>query len=129
MLLLAKLRNSEMAQENYEDAALSILAYEFSFDDKREAEAKIKRTLRAKKLGKYDQERVDLLRRFKDEAQAEIGKGHESKYYTRSHGEFADMKDFDRGRMVKDLAASFPSIPKQSIEQFIEFAVYLYHLR
>jgi hypothetical protein len=116
-------------EANYEDAALSVLAYEFPFTDKRESETKIKRKLRAKKLGKYEQERIDLLRRFKDEVQAEISQWQKSKYYTHSHGEFADMKDYDRERMAKDFAAAYHSIPERSIAQFIDFAVYLYYLR
>jgi hypothetical protein len=116
-------------EANYEDAALSVLAYEFSFTDQRESETKIKRKLRAKKLSKYEQERIDLLRRFKDEVQTEISLWQKSKYYTRSHGEFADMKDYDRERMAKDFAAAYPSIPERSIAQFIDFAVYLYYLR
>jgi len=122
-----------MAQEaeeaNYEDAALSALAYEFSFTDHRGSETKIKRKLRAKKLGKYEQERIDLLRRFKGEVQAEISRRQKSKYYTRSHGEFAGMKDFDRERMAKDFAAAYPSIPERSVARFIDFAVYIYYLR
>ena len=116
-------------EANYEDAALSVLAYEFSFTDKRESETKIKRKLRAKKLGKYEQERIVLLRRFKDEVQMEISQWQKSKYYTRSHGEFADMKDYERERMAMDFAAAYPSIPERSIAQFIDFAIYLYYLR
>ncbi len=114
---------------DYEEAVLSILAYEFPSDDKREAEAKIKRKLRSKKLGRYDQERIDLLRRFKEAVQTEISKWQKSKYYAASHGEFADMKDFDRGQMADEFAAEFPTIPRQTIARFVEFAVYLYYLR
>ena len=84
------------------------LAWEFSFTDIKETEAKIKRKLRAKKIGKYDQQRVDRLRRLKDAVQTEISKCHKSKYYSKSAGEFADMKDFDTLRMTEDLAAEFP---------------------
>ena len=122
-----------MSQEpeagGYEDAVLSILAYEFSPADRPEAEAKIKRKLRAKKLGEYDPRRVDLMRRLKDEVRAEVGKGPASKYYTRPHGGFADMRDFDRDRMAREMAAAFPDVPRQSVSQFIEYAVYLYYLR
>jgi len=116
-------------EPTYEDVVLWILAYEFSFDHKREAEAKIKRRLRDKKLGKYDQDRVDLLRRFKDELQVEIGRQQQSKYFTCLHGRFSDRADFDSERMRKDFEASYPSIPRRSIDRFIEFAIYLYYLR
>ena len=106
-----------------------ILGYEFPFSDKRETEAKIKRKLRRSKLGGYDQPRIDLLRRFKDEIQAEISRWRESKYYTHSHGEYADARDFDKVRIAEDFAEAFPSIPKESISQFVDSAVYLYYLR
>src|SRR4051794_20058412 len=80
----------ESKETDYEDAVLSILAYEFSFTDRREIETKIKRKLRTKKFGKYDQQRIDLLRRFKDDVQTEVSRGPKSKYYTHSHGEFSD---------------------------------------
>ena len=121
--------NQELEASNYDDAVLGILAYEFSSDDTREAEVKIRRKLRAKKLGRYDRRRIDILRRLKDEVRAEVGKGPASKYYTRPRGEFADIRDFDRDRMARELAAAFPEVPRQSIIQFIEYAIYLYYLR
>jgi hypothetical protein len=45
---------------------LDVLGYEFPFHDRTEAERKVKRRLRYHGLGPYRQERVDLLRRFKD---------------------------------------------------------------
>jgi hypothetical protein len=49
---------------SYEDAVLTILAREFSSDIK-ETETKIKRKLSAKKLGKYDQQRVNPIATLK----------------------------------------------------------------
>lgn len=43
----------------YEDAVLTILAWEFSFTDIKATEAKIKSKLRAKKIGKYHHQRVN----------------------------------------------------------------------
>ncbi|MCA1603678.1 MAG: hypothetical protein LC776_19245 [Acidobacteria bacterium] len=113
----------------YEDAVLTILAWEFSFTDIQETEAKIKRKLRAKKIGKYDQQRVNRLRRLKEAVQTEITKCHKSKYYLKSAGEFADMKDFDTLRMTEDFAAAFPEVPKQSIHEFVEYFIYLHYIR
>ena len=121
--------DKEPETNDYEEAVLSILAFEFSFDDKRETETKIKRKLRRKKLGPYDQERVDLLRRFKDEVQAEANKGWDSKYCTGSRGEFAEMKDWDIDTLKRDMAAAYPGIPRQSVDQFIEYGIYLYYIR
>jgi hypothetical protein len=113
----------------YEDAVLAILAWEVSFTDRRVTETKIRRKLSAKKIGKYDQLRVDLLRSLKDQVQNEVGKAHKSKYYSKSTEEFADMKDFDTRQLTKDISASFPEVPKQSIQEFIKYAIYLYYLR
>ena len=116
-------------ETTYEEIALWELAYELPFTDKCETEAKIKRELSAKQLGKYDQERIDLLRRFNDDIQTELFKGQKSKYYIGPHRRVADRKDFDGEWMEKDFAAAFPSIPKRAIARFIEFAIYLYYLR
>ena len=116
-------------QTSYEDAVLAILAWEFSFTDIKESEAKIKRKLRAKNIGKYDHDRVDRLRQLKDVVQAEISKIRKSKYYSRSAGEFANMKDFDTLRMTEDFAAAFPEVPKQSIHEFVEYFIYLHYIR
>jgi len=113
----------------YDDAVLTNLAWEFSFTDIKETEAKIKRKLRAKKLGKYDQQRVDRLRRLKDAVETEVKKCDKSKYYSKLAGEFADMKDFDTLRMTEDFATAFPEVPKQSIHEFVEYFIYLHYIR
>jgi len=112
----------------YEDAVLTILAREFSSDIK-ETETKIKRKLSAKKLGKYDQPRVNRLRRLKDAVQTEVKKCDKSKYYSKLAGEFADMKDFETLRMTEDFATTFPEVPKQSIRSFVEYFIYLHYIR
>ena len=114
---------------NYEDAVLTILAWEFSSTDMKESEAKIKRKLRAKKIGKYDEQRVNRLRRLNDAVKTEVRKGRKSKYYSKLAGEFADMKDFDTLRMIEDFAAAFPEVPKQSIHEFVEYVIYLHYIR
>ena len=113
----------------YEDAVLTILAREFSSTDTKETEAKIKRKLRAKMLGKYDQQRVNRLRHLKDAVQTEVKKCDKSKYYSKLAGEFADMKDFDTLRMTEDFNAAFPEVPKQSIHEFVEYFIYLHYIR
>jgi len=66
----------------YDDAVLTNLAREFSATEIKETEAKIKRKLRAKKLGKYDQQRVNRLRSLKDAVQTEVKKCDKSKYFS-----------------------------------------------
>jgi hypothetical protein len=108
---------------------LDVLAYEFAADDRTEAERKIRRRLRYHGVGPYRQERIDLLRRLKDQVQREVRHGEGSRYFAESHGEYAAMEDFDVQRMTQDLARSFPEIPGDDIAAFVPFAVYLYHLR
>jgi len=113
----------------YEDAVLAILAREFSLTEIKATEAKIKRKLREKKIGKYDEQRVNRLRLLKDAVQTEINKCHQSKYSSKQAGESASMKDFDTPRMTEDFAAAFPEVPKQSILEFVEYFLYLHYIR
>ncbi|MEM4409452.1 MAG: hypothetical protein QXI19_12000 [Candidatus Caldarchaeum sp.] len=53
-----------------------------------------------------------------------------SRFFTEHHNtRFADMRDFDRERMSKHYSALYPDIPKATISNFINFAIYLYYLR
>ena len=116
------------SNNDYDNAVLAILTWESSSTDHHVTDAKIRRRLNAKKIGKYDQVRVDMLRRLKDEVRKEVGRAPKSKYF-KSSGEFADMNDFDISQFTKDMSASFPKVPKQSVEEFIKYAIYLYYLR
>ena len=119
----------------YEDVALGVLVYEFDFDDPAEADRKIKRRLRDKKLGPYDAARIARLRRFKDAVQKEVHRFDKSRYYLGARGpvcpqgRYADLKDFDRARMVRDYAKQFRGIPRSSIVWFVDFAVFSYYVR
>jgi hypothetical protein len=116
-------------ESDYESEVLDVLAYEFSFDSRAEYEDKIKRRLREKNLGPYDQKRIEFLRRFKDEVQSEIGKFSQSSYYMKRLGKYAKLKDFDVKRSTRDMASRYPEIPRPAIKSFIPYAVYLYYLR
>jgi hypothetical protein len=120
----------------YDDTVLWILADEFPSTNKSKTEEKIRQKLTHKKLGDYDQERVDLLRRLKDAIQEEVKRDKASKYFTYPHGKkdakgqhYVDFEDFDRKRMADDYALRFPEIPKEVIGRFVEFAVFLYYLK
>jgi hypothetical protein len=111
-------------QTKYDDEALAVLAYEFrNIDPPEEAERKIKRRLRDKKLGAYDAERFAVIRRFKDELQDEISRADRSDYYTGRHGNFANPADFDHARLIRDFARRYPSVARDSIARFVPFAV------
>ncbi|MCC9641918.1 hypothetical protein LOC71_06500 [Rhodopirellula sp. JC740] len=112
-----------------EKVILGVLVYEFRSDDHEKSEAIIKKRLRYYKLGPYEQERVDLLRKLKDSLQKEIGRLHRSTYYLGSHGRYAGMKDFDVPRILDVYFAEFPEIDRSQIEWFVPFAVFTYYLR
>jgi hypothetical protein len=127
---VAARRAASAEDTKYDDEALSVLAYEFrNIDPLQEAERKIKRRLREKKLGAYDAERFAAIRRFKDELQDELHKADKSDYYTGRHGRCADPADFDHVRLIRDLARRHPTVAKDSIARFVPFAVYIYYLR
>ena len=122
--------------KRYETIVLNALHGEFDFSKKEEAEAVIKQRLQREKLGAYDQKRIDLLRRFKDDLQHEIGlrglpepaKFEESRYYVSRHGVYGDYTDYDIPRMTADMVARYPGIPKEDITWFVRFAVGTYYL-
>jgi hypothetical protein len=108
---------------------LDVLVYEFGFDDRIEAEGKIRRRLRYYHLGPYQQVRVDRLRRLKDEIQEEVHRHERSGYFVGRHGEYAAMEDFDVERLTQDLSASYPDVPREEIAGFVSAAIYVYYLR
>jgi hypothetical protein len=113
----------------YESEVLGILAYEFPFSKKEEAENKIKKRLKSKKLGPYDPKRISVLRLLKDNLQQEVSKHEKSRYFTSYHGKYADMQDFDVPQLTKDFVARHPQIPKEEVENFVTFSIFLYYLR
>lgn len=118
-----------------DEISLGVLVYEFPSTDRNESERTIRRKLRSKKQGEYDPIRIELLRRFKDSIQTEIMRGSASPYYVGPCGTansagvpYVDVKDFDHARMAADYAKQFPAIPKPVIDQFVGFAVFVYHV-
>jgi hypothetical protein len=114
---------------SYESEALSVLAFEFPTSNLAESERKIKRRLRDKKLGTYDQGRIDALRAFKDDVQQELGKDSRSKYYTHSHGQYADLQDWDIEQLTRYMMERHPGVSETVIGGFLPYAIYLYYLR
>ncbi len=51
------------------------------------------------------------------------------KYYTRSHGQFADFKDFDTDRMIEDFSVEFPGISRDEIRRVVMHGIYYWYLR
>ena len=113
----------------YEEEVLRALAVESATLSIEASEKKIKRRLREKFMGAFDQTRVDSLRKFKTQLYREIRNAHKSPYFTPQGGDDADIKDFNTSQMIDDLSAQFPDIPKPVIISFVPYAVYLYYLR
>jgi hypothetical protein len=113
----------------YEGEVLAGLAFEFSSSDHVESERKIKRRLREKKLGPYNQERIDAIRKFKDDIQEELRKYNKSQFYTGSHGKYTDMQDWDFDALLQYMQKKHPDVSKTAIGNFLPYAIYLYYLR
>ena len=120
---------AERLSHAYAETALRFLKDEHRGSDPRETETSIRRALRRKKLGAYDQQAIDRLRSFTRELAHELHRREESAYYRGRHGAYADLRDFDVDRMVADWAARYPEIPEDLVAGFVPFAVYNYYLR
>jgi len=114
--------------QTYDSACFSFLVYEFTGDDPNETNTKIRRKLARSKLGKFDLERVQIIRSLKNELLNEITKFQKSQFYVGPHGKYADFADFDTGRMHTAYAEKYPTLD-QEIPGFIGFAIYAYYLR
>ncbi len=51
------------------------------------------------------------------------------KYYTGSHGQFANFKDFDTDKMVEDFSAEFPELSKDEVRGVVMQGIYQHYLR
>ena len=102
----------------YEDEVLAGLAFEFFFSDHAESERRIKRRLRDKKLGPYDQERVDTIWQFKDDVQEEHEKFSKSRFYDRTDGKYADMQDWDFDALLEHMKKKHSNVSKTAIGNF-----------
>ena len=112
-----------------ESEALHILAMEFSFSDRAESERKIKRRLRDKKLGPYDQDRVNVLRAFKDDVQQELDKPKDSRFYNGPSGKYVDPQDWDFAALWAELEKRHPKVSPSVIGEFLPYAIFLYYLK
>jgi hypothetical protein len=114
---------------NYEDEVLSVLAFEFSVKDHADSERKLKRRLREKRLGPYDEKRISSIRGFKDDLQVELAKYNKSKFYTGPSGKYSDMSDWDVNGLLSHLKKKHSEVPESAIESFLPYAIYIYYLR
>lgn len=113
----------------YEGEVLSAIAFDFSNKDHEESTRKIKRRLRDKKLGPYDQKRINSIRAFKDDVQQELHKYNKSPFYCLSHGKYADMQDWDFDALMQYMKSKHQDVSEEAIGGFLPYAIYLYYLR
>jgi hypothetical protein len=105
------------------------LAYEFDVTEYRETERKIKRRLKYYELEDYNQERIDYIRKLKNDLKGEIDLGAQSKYFEKSISELTDLKDYQLENMKSDFLKKYHLINEKDIEAILNFAIYLYYLR
>ena len=120
---------AETSEQTYDYVCFSDLAYEFDFSDLKEAEKKIKRKLKYYALGKYDQERVEYVRKLKNNLFKEIRLYDKSEYYIPSKSEFAEFTDFDYEKMKSDLLKKYDKISDSDMSRILNFVIYLYYMR
>jgi hypothetical protein len=113
----------------YESEALAVLAFEFCSSQQSDSERKIKRRLRDKKLGPYDQARIDAIRAFKDDVFMEVSKATKSKFWLSSRGPYADLRDWNLQGLLFHFENNHPELPKKAIGRFLPYAIYLYYMR
>lgn len=113
----------------YDNEVLGSVAYEFSASDQAESERKIKRRLRDKKLGPFDQERVERLRALKNDVQRELNLTSKSKFFLGQRGRYVELSDWDFEGMLSFLKERHPKIEASTIEHFLPFAILIYYLK
>lgn len=119
----------ESQKETYDWLCYQVLAYEVEDEPPALADRKIKRKLRSAGLGKYDQTRVDLLRRLRYAVQKEIRLYGNSKYYKGPKAETTSLDDYDFEGLVGHFCRAYPDISSWDMRTIIGFSLYLYYLR
>lgn len=108
-----------------EGEALELLLGETPFMDREDTDERIRARLEAYLLKPLPPARMDRLRQFKDDLQAEIQKGRLSR--------FADLRTeeltFDRARLVKSYREQYPELAPGIIEQAVDTAVFTWQRR
>lgn len=115
--------------QSYDYLCFDVLKYEFSDEQCKKSESSVKRKLKYHKLGTYDQHRIDMLRRLRDELAAEIKLSGASAYYQKTNSPYAAMGDFDHARLNADFSVKYPQVSKHDLSTIIGAAVDYFYLR
>jgi hypothetical protein len=123
-------RTTVKPEENtYDWLCYQVLAYEIDEEPSSLAERRIKRKLRSAGLGKYDQSRVDLLRRVRNAIKGEVRLYAKSKFYRGPTGATAGLDDYDFDGLVGHFRNVFPEISDWDMRTIVNFSLYLFYLR
>ncbi|AOP36323.1 hypothetical protein A0128_20095 [Leptospira tipperaryensis] len=114
---------------SYDLICFGDLAYEFDSSEKKKIEKKIRRRLKYYALGEFDPDRVEYIRKLKDELREEFRNYQSSKYYKGATGMYSDTKDFDFESFLHEYQAMFPKILPDEMARILHFSIYLYYLR
>ena len=124
-----KQQKMEEKKMSYDCVCFTDLAYEFSSEEKKEIEKKIKRRLKYYNLGDYNQDKVDHIRQLKNELYTEIRLYNKSKYFQETSSRYASLDNFEISRMITDYLTTFDKITEEDMYAMLNFAIYLYWLR
>ena len=116
-------------KQTYDYICFSDLAYEFDNIDFSEAEKKIKRRLKYYRLASYNQEKVDYIRRLKNDVYKEISLRSKSKYFNKVESNYSDFTNFFIVRMTSDFLEKYHDIDRSDITRILNSAIYLYYMR
>jgi hypothetical protein len=116
------------ADQSYDVSVFQAVTDELEGDDPKVAERKIKRMLRRRHLGEYEQDRIDTLRALRNDLRDEILKFQKSSYY-QGTPDLRPTEHFDDQRMVRDFSIKYPLVRHPDIGGIIGYALYYYYLR
>jgi len=112
----------------YETAVLWKIVLE-GVGKEREYDKRIRRMLRRKGLGEYDQGRIDDLRKFKEDLSWELMERQNSRFYTGQMSKDNKAAPFDEDALVSHFGKEHPGVSEAGIRAFLPFAVYNYYSR
>ena len=114
---------------SYNLEVLAVLLWEMLPSQQSDSERKIKRRLREKQLGEYDQDRVDALRLLKETAAAELNRRSKSVFHRGTSGKYSKIGDRDIERLAQHLIDKHRDVPQENISAFLPHAIHAYYLR
>jgi hypothetical protein len=113
----------------YDSELLAVLGYEFSQSDVAVSERKIRRRLREKGLGAYDQARVDAARALKNDVQQVFDHRTSSPFHKPGADKHAAESDWNLPGLVAHLQARHSTLNPESVHGFVRWGLFYYYLK